>query len=142
LQRGFDDAASRARVVFAQARELLMQPPELKLDTWLTLLQDRAYAGEKELAGALKEADWVRSPAAKTSAEARAKALAVSGLVWRNQGKYAEARAALKEAVKEAGTVKDAGGWAKQAASGLAEVTEANACYLPRKSRRESLMAR
>src|SRR5262249_52351145 len=127
VQRGFENAGARAELLFYRTREPLIQPPERKLDTWLTLLQDRGYTGAKQLAGAIKEADWVRSAGAKADAESRAKALAVSGLALRNQRKYDEARAALAEAVKEAGDLKDAGDWTKLAAQALAELTDARA---------------
>src|SRR5262249_35597899 len=132
IQRGFDTAGMTAELAFYRLREPLIDTPERKLDTWLTVLQDRSRKDAKELASAAKDAEWIRSKESGASAEARVKALAVAGFALRNQEKYAEAKAALTEAVQESAALKTAGPWRDAAKQALAELSDPRSYYLPR----------
>src|SRR5439155_21728965 len=90
-------AALLAELNYYRMREPLIQAPEQKLDSYFALYRERRPVAEPEAALALKDAAWVLSKEAKASATAKAKALAVKGLVARNQDKHAEAKQRSEE---------------------------------------------
>ena len=130
IERSFDLAALLTEVNYYRIREPLVQTPVRQLDTWLALLQDRRFNDAQSLDAAGKAVNWVRSENAKTSKEARAKALYVRALILRNQEKYAEAKELLQKTAKEIAGQKVA--WANLAEQSLKELTDSSVYYLPR----------
>jgi tetratricopeptide (TPR) repeat protein len=129
-QKGVDMSLLAAELGLLKAREQFIETPDQKLGTYAALLQNRNRKDPKELAGVLRETDWLLSNEAKATPEVRGKALYVSGLALRNQGKFEEARKALRASVKLAGDVKGAA-WTKQARQTLTELTDPSGYYLP-----------
>jgi hypothetical protein len=129
VAKGVDTGLLTAELGLYRAREPFIQTPVEKLDTFAALLQDRSLNDPKQLAAIVRESDWVLSSDAKVSPEARAKALYVTGLAWRNEGKFNEARKALDGAVKHPGA--KGATWQKRATVALAELTDPRAYYLP-----------
>jgi tetratricopeptide (TPR) repeat protein len=127
VRSALDRAAVEAQLRYYQAREPLIERPEQKLDTWIALFQQPEQKGAQEVRAATRDAQWVLSPDAKASPEARAKALYLEGLIARNQGRFAEARKQLGEAAKLA----PKGDWTAQVGGALKEITDARARYLP-----------
>ena len=127
VQRGFDLAKMATEVGFYRAREPFVQTPAQKLDAQAAVLQDRSSNDPEALSMIAREAAWVLA-SKDSSADAKAKALYVTGLALRNEAKYAEAKQAIEQAVKGA---KDAP-WAAGAKRSLAELTDPKAYYLPR----------
>src|SRR5262249_39394865 len=130
IERSFDLAALLTEVNSYRIREPLVQTPVRQLDTWLALLQERQFKDAESLDAAGKAVAWVRSENAKTSKEARAKALYVHALILRNQEKYAEAKDVLQKTAKEIAGQKVA--WANLAEQSLKELTDSSVYYLPR----------
>lgn len=126
----FESAALLAELNFYRLREPLIQAPEQKLDAYLAIYQDRSRTDIKEHAAALRDAAWVLSKEAKASATAKAKAHVVTGLILRNQEKYADAKKAFETAL--AAPVPNPGPWQAQAKQALNELTNPTAFYLPR----------
>jgi tetratricopeptide (TPR) repeat protein len=129
VEGGFNTAALLTEVNYYRLREPFILTPAKQLDTWMALLQQRSFRNPKNLGAAMKDAAWVRSKDAKAGADPRAKALYVIALALRNQEKYAEARQALGQTVKEAANLKTA--WSKLALQSLKELTDSSAYYLP-----------
>src|SRR5262249_26802809 len=98
--------------------------------TYAALLSNRSWKDPAELDAVRLEAEWIQLKEVKASPQARAKALYVTGLALRNQGRFAEARDALTESGKQAADLRD-GAWAKKAQQALAELTDAKAYFLP-----------
>jgi hypothetical protein len=130
VESGFNTAALLTEVNYYRLREPLILTPVKQLDTWMALLQNRSFRSPKSLSAAMKDAAWVRSKDAKAGADARAKAIFVIALGLRNQEKYAEARGALGQAVKEAAGLTNAP-WTKLAAQAFKELTDSSAYYVP-----------
>ena len=126
----FESAARLAELNFYRLREPLIQSPEQRLDAYLIIFRDRSRTDAKEHAAPLRDAAWVLSKPANASATAKAKAQTVTGLILRNQEKYAEAKQALEAAV--AAPVPSPGPWQDQAKQALAELTNPASFYLPR----------
>jgi hypothetical protein len=133
LQGGFDTGKLAAELAYYRTREPLIQTPEQKLDTWAALFRDRSYQDNAGLNAAANEARWVLSDT-RASADAKAKAHYVLGLVDRNRGKLADARQELDQAVKAAAGAK-ASPWAKAAGQALTELADPATYYLPRAQR-------
>jgi hypothetical protein len=109
--------------------------PEDLLVVWLPVLEQER--SNKEFA-ARAEADAARVQAdASASPEARARAEVVRGLALRNQGKEAEAKAALEKASRE--LAGDAGPFRARAEEALKEVADPGVFYV---RRAEELIAR
>lgn len=128
VEKGFDTGALAAQLGFFRVREQFIQAPEQKLDTFAELLKDRKLKDPKTLDAVIRETDWVLSKESRASAEARAKALYVSGLALRNQEKFDEARKALDQAAKTTGIK---GASVAQAKVALKELSDPQAYYLP-----------
>lgn len=128
-----DTSLLAADLALLKAREPFIQTPAQKLDLYAALLQNRDVNGAKELDAIRREADWVLTRDASVSPAARAKALYVTGLALRNEGKFDAARKALADAVKHAGA-KDAA-WQKQAQADLVQLSDPRAYYLPQIAR-------
>lgn len=102
--------------------------PQELLDLWMNLL---AAPGNQALAGkAVVDVERVNRDTG-SDPEAKAKAQYVQGLALRNEGKMAEARAALEQVLK-GGEKPAEGDWRLQARKLLDEMTDPNAVYLPR----------
>jgi hypothetical protein len=129
VARGVDTTAMAADLAIWEGRGRFMQTPAQNLDLYAALLQDRSLANAKQLAAIRGEVDWVLTRDAKVTPADRAKALYVSGLALRNEGKFDAARKALAGAVKHEGAKNAA--WQKQAQAALGELTNAHAYYLP-----------
>lgn len=134
LVRGLDLAgrlaASEARNVRYRAELLQTRTPRQMLDVWAELMRDPRNADQAD--AALADA---RRVADDTSAEpaTRAEAMAVEGLALRNQGKLAEARKRLDQAMKESGTAE--GHWQVAAREALRELSDPNVYFLPQAAR-------
>jgi len=118
-----------------KTREEFIQTPQQKMSTYVTLLQDRGY--NTDLDAILKETKWVMSPESKSEAESRAKAQYVRGLVFRNQKKFAEAKAEFDATVKALPPA-DKSGWGDLAKQSQRELTDPAAYYLPLAERQQS----
>jgi hypothetical protein len=127
-KNAFESAAVLAELNYYRMREPLIQSPEQKLDSYLVIYRERRPIGADEATAALKDAEWILSKEAKSTAAAKAKALTVTGLVKRNQDKHAEAKQALEAAVATPAT----GAWTAQAKQALKELNEPALYYLPR----------
>jgi tetratricopeptide (TPR) repeat protein len=127
-KNAFESAAVLAELNFYRMREPLIQSPEQKLDSYLVIYRERRPIGADEATAALKDAEWILSKEAKSTAAAKAKALTVTGLVKRNQDKHGEAKQALEAAVATPAT----GAWTAQAKQALKELNEPALYYLPR----------
>jgi hypothetical protein len=96
--------------------------PKQMLDVWLPVLSDRS---QKELAPlAMKDVNRVLAD------KPNAAALALKGLAARNLGKYDEARATLKDALKGLADGSDAK-WSKTAEGALQDLVDPAAYYVP-----------
>ena len=122
----------RGRPGAAAAREPFIQTPAQKLDLYAALLRDGNLNDPKALAAIEREADWVQTGDKNSAPASRAKALYVTGLALRNEGKFDAARKALAGAVKHAGA-KDAA-WQKQAQAALDQLTDARGLITYRRS--------
>jgi tetratricopeptide (TPR) repeat protein len=127
-KNAFESAAVLAELNYYRLREPLIQSPEQKLDSYLAIYRERRPVAADEAATALKDAAWILSKEAKSTAAAKAKALTVTGLIARNQDKHAEAKQALEAAVATPAT----GTWTAQAKQALKELNEPALYYLPR----------
>jgi len=117
-----------------RSREEYLQKPQEKLDTYITLFQDRSENNPKALDAIIKEAGWVLTPEAKSTPEQQAKARYVQGLALRNQEKFAEAKTAFAEALKKV-PAGDKSAWSQLARQSHAELLDPNVYYLPRVER-------
>src|SRR5262249_19125128 len=98
-------SAAKKELQLAQDALAQRHSPQEMLALWLPVLSDR---GRKDAAEkALADADRVLN-GDKSSADAKAEAKALKGIALRNQGKFAEARIALEEAIKDGAGAKDA----------------------------------
>jgi hypothetical protein len=129
VEKSFDMAKVFSELGYFRTREPFVQTPEQKMNTYITLLQDRKRNNPKELTDISREADWVRSPDSKADKDARAKARYVQGLALRNQEKFAEAKTAFDETLK---MIPKAGSWSELAQKSHNELIDPRAYYLPR----------
>ena len=132
VEQSFDMAKVFSELGFFKTREPFVQTPEQKLNTHITILQDRQRNNPKELAAITREADWILSPEAKANDETRGKATYVKGLVLRNEEKFAPAKATLAETLKLIQPLENTAPWTKLAIKSHKELTDPSAYYLPR----------
>jgi tetratricopeptide (TPR) repeat protein len=127
--QGVDTAAMATDLALWEVRARFVLTSAQKLDLYAALLQDRRLANAKQLEAIRGEVDWVLTRDGKVPPAERAKALYVSGLALRNEGKFDAARKAFVGAVGREGASKSP--WQKQAQAALAELTNPQAYYLP-----------
>lgn len=132
VQQMMERGSLEVQLKFYQAREPLIQPPEQKIDTLVTLFREREQRDPKALADADKVAKWLLSPEAKAGPEMRAKAIYLEGLMARSQEKYDQARQRLDLALKEAGKLLKAPDWRDHCSQTLRELSDASVYFLPR----------
>lgn len=132
VEQTFDLAKVFSELGFFKTREPFIQSPQQKMNTYITLLQDRSEKDAKSLNAIIREADWVLSKDAKSDPEAQAKARYVQGLALRNQERFADAKTAFEESIKLAQPVANVGEWNKLAQQSLKELTDPQAYYVPR----------
>jgi hypothetical protein len=132
IDTGLMTARLATELTYYQLREPLIAAPRARLDTHISVLQDRGQRDPLELAAVLRETEWLLSKDAGADAESRAKAHLAAGLAFRNQGKYDEARKSLSEAVSAGKGMAKPGPWAAHARQALEELTDPAAYYLPR----------
>jgi tetratricopeptide (TPR) repeat protein len=131
LKAAVEKSAAELKLKIYEAREPLIDTPEKKLDTWLSLFREHSFRSATELDKAASDVAWVTSEDAKAAPEIKAKALYLQGLLSRNQEKFDEARKSLEVALKLAEDLKTPPSWKNAAASALEELTDAKAYYLP-----------
>jgi tetratricopeptide (TPR) repeat protein len=132
LQKVLDRTALEGQLRYYQLREPLLQTPEERLETWLALFQSHEPRPPREQTAALHDAQWLLAPEAHAPPAIRLKALYLRGLIARQQGKYEDARQALRQAqqlLAVAGLAKSAVATSLEQA--LRELTEASAYFLP-----------
>lgn len=132
VEETFSTAKLVTELGWFQGREKFIETPQQKMNTYVTLLQDRKQNDAKRLADISREADWVRDPASKADAESRGKARYVQGLALRNLEKFAEARTAIDDSLKIVQKLGKADLWAVQARKSHDELTDAKVYFLPR----------
>jgi hypothetical protein len=118
----------QARLEKAEAELKTRSKPEDMLAVWLPLLE-QDQARQEFAARAAQDAQRVESDPAATPAD-KARAEAIRGLALRNEGKFAEAKAALQKA--SAGLKGDNNPWLIRAREALAEVSDPAAWYARR----------
>jgi tetratricopeptide (TPR) repeat protein len=101
--------------------------PQEMLALWLPVLKDRDLKDNADKA--LTDVDRVLK--GSTSSAAKVEALTVQGLALRNQGKFAEARAALEKALQEKNDSSSSPSRV-MAQTALKELSDPNAYYIPR----------
>jgi hypothetical protein len=121
-----------SELAYYRGREQFIQTPEQKLDTYISLLQDRRQKDADRLKEIGKEVDWVLSKEAKAAPESRGKALYVQGLALRNQEKFDEARDSFDKALKEIQPLGKVGPWSETAKKSQQELEDPSAYFLPR----------
>lgn len=114
--------AARYQVLLRESRT-----PHDMLDIWLALLENGGAKDSHDKA-ALDVRRVGNDESASPTTRATAKCL--EGMLLRNEGKYAEARTALKESLVIEGA--KPGDWKTQASSTLKELTDPKAYYRPR----------
>ncbi|MBI2809132.1 MAG: hypothetical protein HYX68_29470 [Planctomycetes bacterium] len=135
VEQSFSLAKVFTEISYFRAREPFVESPQQKMNTYITLLQDRAQTDAKKLADITREADWVLTKESKSDDEARGKARYVQGLALRNQEKFAAAKTAFDETQKIVQTLPKAGVWTAQARKSHAEITDPHVYYIPRMDR-------
>lgn len=126
-----ENTALQAQLKIYQLREPLIDAPEKKLDTWISLFHNRGSNNSRDISKANKDAQWVLSPDAKAGPDLKAKAEYLEGLLLRNQQEYADARQHLQAALKQAAGLKPQPEWLTAAETALKELSEPSAYYLP-----------
>ena len=132
VEQTFDMAKVFSELGYFKTREPFIQTPEQKLDTYITLLQDRKQNNPKELDAIRRETDWVLSEKSKADDEARTKARFVLGLTLRNEERFAEAGKAFSDAAKLLKDVDKPGPWSTLIAKSHREIVDPTAYFLPR----------
>ncbi|MCC6417092.1 MAG: hypothetical protein IT429_02455 [Gemmataceae bacterium] len=118
---------SAVRELWAQTGTL-----EQRLDTWIALNRDRTRKDASDLSAVAKSLEWIKANNHKVTPETRARALYALGLAQRNQGQFADAVGALKQAIEAAQGLKTPPAWAELAEDTLKELTDPKAYFLPR----------
>ncbi|MSU79361.1 MAG: hypothetical protein EXS16_14885 [Gemmataceae bacterium] len=132
VEQTFDIAKVFSELGYFKTREPFIQTPEQKLDTYITLLQDRKQNKPQELDAVRRETDWVDSTKSKADDEARTKARFVLGLTLRNEERFAEAGKAFSDAAKLLKDVDKPGPWSTLIAKSHREIVDPTAYFLPR----------
>jgi hypothetical protein len=132
VEQSFDMAKVFSELGYFKTREPFIERPDQKMNTYITLLQDRRQNDPKRLAAITREAEWVRDQDSKADAESRSKARYVQGLALRNEEKFAEAKAAFAETLKMIPSLALRAGWTELARKSQKELTDPNEHYLPR----------
>jgi TolA-binding protein len=130
IEQTFGTAKLATELGWFKAREAFIESPQQRMNTYIALLQDRSQKDTKRLADMSREAEWVRSPDAKSSKGDQAKARYVQALALRNEEKFAEAKAAFADTIKMTAGL-DAG-WAQDASKAQKELLDPNVYYLPK----------
>jgi hypothetical protein len=131
FRKVLDNAKTTAELQATKAQLALAESPDERLDMIVAVLKERGTSDAKVLTGFKNYIDWARSKDAKTSPEARVKALYAAALLERNRADFAAARKTLEETVKEAASLK-AGALETAAKRTLAELSDPAAYYLSR----------
>jgi hypothetical protein len=132
FRKALENAKTTADLKAAQLQLALTETPDERLDMILAVVKERGTTDAKVLAGFKNYIDWARSKEAKTSPQARVKALYALALIERNRDDFAAARKSLAETVKEAKGVKAGSALETAAAKALAEISDPSVFYLPR----------
>ncbi|MSQ93754.1 MAG: hypothetical protein EXR98_04270 [Gemmataceae bacterium] len=132
VEHTFDLARVFSELSYFRTREPFVETPQQKMNTYITLLQDRKQNDPKRLADISREAEWVREPTSKSDEESRGKARFVQGLALRNLEKFAEARNAIDESLKIVQKLGKSGVWAVYARKSHDELTDPAVYFLPR----------
>jgi hypothetical protein len=130
VEQTFNTAKLATELTWYKSREEFIETPQQKMNTYITLLQDRNQKDAKRLADISREADWVGTPESRSNKADQAKARYVQALALRNQEKFAEAKTAFADTIKISAGI-DAG-WTEDVRKSQRELTDPNEYYLPK----------